>query len=83
MAAGSASAERLRSGVKTLAPFCQRRLWKPHVYRPGPTVPMATPNVSPLAICFAIATSSSRLPGTLGRPSAPTRPASFITFTLR
>ena len=53
------------------------------VYLPGSTVPMAKPKVSPLATCLAIATSSSRLPGTFGLPSAPTSPASFITFTFR
>src|SRR4029453_10280091 len=38
-AAESARAERLRSGVKTLAPFCQSRLWKPQVERAGATRP--------------------------------------------
>jgi hypothetical protein len=53
------------------------------VYFPGFTVPMANPNVSPLVICFAMASSSSRLPGTFGLPSAPACPPSFITLTLR
>jgi hypothetical protein len=37
----------------------------------------------PVVIFFAIVTSSSRLAGTFGLPSAPVRPASFITFALR
>jgi hypothetical protein len=61
-----------------LVPFCQRRLWKPHVYRPGLTVPIAKPNPSAFVICFAIVTSSVRSLGTL-----PASPASFITFVLR
>jgi hypothetical protein len=66
-----------------LAPFCQSRLWKPQVYLPGLTVPMAKPKLSSFVIFLAMVTSSSRLAGTFGLPSAPTRPASFITFTLR
>ena len=34
----------------------------------------------PSVICFAMVTSSAPLAGTLGLPSAPTRPASFMTF---
>jgi len=44
---------------------------------------MAKPKVSPLAIFFAMVTSSSRLAGTFGFPSAPTSPASFMTLTFR
>jgi hypothetical protein len=42
---------------------------------------MATPNVSALVIFLAIVTSSSRLAGTRGLPSALARPASLRTFT--
>jgi hypothetical protein len=41
---------------------------------------MAKPNVSPWVICFAMATSSAPLAGTLGLPSVATRPASRMTF---
>lgn len=82
-AAGSASAERLRSGAYTLVPFCQSRFWKPHVYLPGLTVPIAKPNVSSFVICFAIAISSSLPFGTFGLPSAAIRFAARISFGLR
>ena len=66
-----------------LAPFCQSRLWKPQVYLPGLTVPMAKPKLSSFVIFLAMVTSSSRLAGTRGLPSAPTKPASFIILTFR
>ena len=53
------------------------------MYWPRLSVPSANPNVSPLAICLAIATSSAPLDGTFGWPSAPTSPASFMIFTLK
>ncbi len=65
------------------APFCHSMWWKPNVYWPRLSVPSANPNVSPLAICFAIATSSAPLDGTFGWPSAPTSPASFMIFRLK
>jgi hypothetical protein len=64
-------------------PFCQSRLWNPHVYRPGFMVPMANPNVSPRVMALAMLISSSRPAGTRGLPSAPARPASFMTLTFR
>ena len=80
IAAGSLSAERLRSGAYTFTPFCHSMWWKPQVYLPRLSVPIAKPKTSPFVICFAMVTSSAPLAGTLGLPSAPTRPASFMTF---
>ena len=66
------------------APFCQSMWWKPNVY-PGMSspLPITNPKVSSLVSCFAIATSSAPLAGTLGRPSGPASPASFMIFRLK